>query len=159
MQSVAAVGPAAEVICGPDPPSSFDPVGPFAVMLELDTRGLLLGAPMQSFSLVHLAEERAAVSYRYWKDFTAAYGPESQSRSYRMYVRDLALDPRLSLAPIEDALVERGLLAAARVGSGWIKGFATRDFLAVTLEHLERDPYWLLSDRSNPNANDEGERG
>ena len=62
MQSVAAIGPLADVICKTDTASSFDPGGPFSILLECGARGLLLGAPMQSFSLVHLAEERLAGS-------------------------------------------------------------------------------------------------
>jgi aminoglycoside 3-N-acetyltransferase len=149
MQSVAAVGPAAKAICTGDTASSFSEDGPFAHMVRCGARGLLLGAPMQSFSLVHLAEECQAVPYRYWKDFTAPYGPShaTELRTYRMYVRNLALDPRLVLSRVEDILAARGQIAAARCGSGWIKGFETIDFLAVTTKNLSRDPCWLLQDR------------
>jgi len=148
MQSVAAIGPRAEEICARDTASSFDPGGPFATLVELEARGLLLGAPMQSFSLVHLVEERLEVPYRYWKTFSGPYGSPPSARSYRMYVRDLAIDPMLDLAPIEQLLARRGQLGGATAGAGWIRSFAVRDFLSVALEHVARDPEWLLRRRS-----------
>jgi aminoglycoside 3-N-acetyltransferase len=149
MQSVAAVGPQAEAICAGDTLSSFAPGGPFAVLLSLGARGLLLGVPIQSFSLVHLVEERMRVPYRYWKDFTAPYGSleSAELRTYRMYVRDLALDPRLTLDPIEDVMAGRGQVATSQCGSGWIKGFTLNAFVAATEENLARDPYSLLQNR------------
>jgi aminoglycoside 3-N-acetyltransferase len=149
MQSVAAIGPAAAVICGAETRSSFDPGGPFDSMVKMGAKGLLLGAPMQSFSLVHLAEERCAVPYRYWKEFTAPYGDPPTARSFAMYVRDLDLDPRLDLSRIEDVLLEDGLIRVAELGAGHLKAFALSDFLDVTLRRLQADPAWLLQDRSS----------
>jgi aminoglycoside N3'-acetyltransferase len=148
MQSVAAIGPAAAVICGAETRSSFDPGGPFDTMVKMGAKGLLLGAPMQSFSLVHLAEERCAVPYRYWKEFTAPYGEPSTPRSFAMYVRDLDLDPRLELSRIEDVLSADGLIRVAELGGGHLKAFALSDFLDVTLRKLQVDPAWLLQDRT-----------
>lgn len=148
MQSVAAVGPAAAVICGTETRSSFDPGGPFDTMVGMGAKGLLLGAPMQSFSLVHLAEERCAVPYRYWKAFTAPYGNPPAPRSFAMYVRDLDLDPRLDLSRIEKALRVGGRINEAALGAGYIKSFALGDFLDVTVTGLRADPVWLLKERS-----------
>jgi len=52
----------------------------------------------------------------FWKDFIAPMAPHMRRNlAHRMYVRDLALDPRLAS--------RRGYSAgAARCGSGWIKG-------------------------------------
>lgn len=147
MQSVAAIGPAAAAICCTETRSSFDPGGPFDTLLRMGAKGLLLGAPMQSFSLVHLAEERCAVPYRYWKEFSAPYGNPPAPRSFAIYVRDLKLDPRLNLSRIDDVLAERGLLSKAVLGAGHLKAFALTDFIDVTMAGLRADPAWLLQER------------
>jgi aminoglycoside N3'-acetyltransferase len=147
MQSVAAVGPAARAICANETRSSFDPGGPFATLLDLEATGLLLGAPMQAFSLVHLAEERLEVPYRHWKEFTAPYGESEERRTFAMYVRDLELDPRLELSRIEQGLAAQGGLRSAPVGGGRVQAFALTDFMDVTLRGLARDPHWLLKEK------------
>ncbi len=70
MQSLAIIGHSAEDLSGRDTASAFDPGSAFERMLELDFRLLLLGADIQAVSMVHYSEQRAAVPYRYWKDFT-----------------------------------------------------------------------------------------
>lgn len=152
MQSVAAVGAAAAEICRPDTPSSFDTDGPFRRLLDLRAWLLLLGAPMQSASIVHYAEERVAVPYRYWKTFTAPYSHDAErsERSYKMYVRDMDLDPRLQLAVIEEGLRDAGQLAEERLGSGWIKACRTPDFVDLTITGLQRDPWWLVQGHEGP---------
>jgi len=126
--------------------SSFDPGGPFDTLIKMGAKGLLLGSPMQSFSLVHLAEERCEVPYRYWKEFTAPYGKPSIPRSFAMYVRDLDLNPRLDLSRIETALIQKDLMHVAKLGAGHLKTFALRDFLDVTMAGLKNNPAWLLQD-------------
>jgi aminoglycoside N3'-acetyltransferase len=144
MQSVAAVGRLAQAICRTDTASSFDPGGPFSVMLEYGACALLLGAPMQSVSFVHLAEERCKVPYRYWKCFTAPYGSPPLVKSYRMYVRHLESDPQLILQRIENVMSDHGLMALARVGAGTVRFFRLPDFIAVTIERLAANPNWLI---------------
>jgi aminoglycoside N3'-acetyltransferase len=149
MQSVAAIGPLAPTICAPDTPSSFDPGGPFEVLLMADARVLLIGASIQAVSLVHWAEERALVPYRHWKTFSGPYRLHGAvtERSYRMYVRDLNLDPRLVLKRIEQVLVSEAHFNRARLGAGYLESFAARDFVEVALSRLREDPYWLVDKR------------
>jgi aminoglycoside 3-N-acetyltransferase len=147
MQSVAAVGPAAERICKCETRSSFEKGGPFAALIDLDAVGLLLGAAMQSVSLVHLAEERCAVPYRYWKEFTAPYGAPPKNRTFAMYVRDLDLDPTLDLSCIERELKVQNALCESALGAGHVKAFRVKDFIQLTIGRLKANPSWLLREK------------
>lgn len=103
---------------------------------------------MQSFSLVHLAEERCLVSYRYWKTFTGPYGVPAVPKAYRMFVRNLDQNPKLVLQRIDDVLSDHGLIHSAKVGASMVKLFRLSDFLALSLERLTLDPQWLIETKA-----------
>ena len=146
MQSISATGALAHELCSTDPPSAFSPSGPFQQLLELDATILLLGAPMQSVSLVHLAEQQQNVPYRYFKSFTGPYrdGESVTWPSYEMFVRDLSLDPQLDLSRLEAPLRTSGALREASVGSGRIAAVRVRAFHELVSQSLQNDPLALL---------------
>ena len=96
MQSLAVIGRYAEDLAQRDTPSAFDPGSAFERMLDLNFKLLLLGADERAISILHYSEQRAQVPYRYWKEFHGKVrrGDGWEERFYRMYVRDLELDPR-----------------------------------------------------------------
>ena len=149
MQSFAAIGPLADDLAAQDTPSSFDEDGPFAVLLSAGAKLVLLGAPMQAASAVHYAEERTGVPYRYWKDFTGPYidAGQTETRTYRMYVRDLELDPKLDLSVVETWLSDADELATRPIGGGTVKACHLADFITTTVEHLKADPWCLVGNR------------
>lgn len=64
------------------------------------------------YSFIHHVEEMAEAPYRYYKDFTADYTDENgitTPRTYSMYVRDLALDPKENFEPMQEILLEKGI--------------------------------------------------
>ena len=149
MQSLAVLGRYAEDLAGRDTPSAFDPGSAFERMLELDFKLLLLGADIQAVSLLHYCEQRRGVPYRYWKEFSGEIRLPSgwQRRIYRMYVRDLELDPRLELYPVQAALQARGQWAQAALNYGFITACRLADFVAALDELLAADPWALVVNR------------
>lgn len=147
LQSVAALGQFALDLCGRDTPCAFDPGSPFERMLELDFKLLLLGAGMQSASMVHYCEQRAAVPYRYWKEFSGPcrVGERWEARTYRMFVRDLELDPQLDLQPVQAALEARGAWRSQPLNYGRVGACRLADFVEVTAALLRADPWALVS--------------
>ncbi len=146
MQSLAVVGRWADDLCGRDTPSAFDPGSAFERLLELDGKLLLLGADIQAASMVHYSEQRAAVPYRYWKTFT---GPVKTARGWerrtaRMFVRDLELDPHLSLVPVQQALEARRAWRSAAVNYGRISVCRLREFVSAADALLDADPWALV---------------
>ncbi|MEZ0395275.1 MAG: AAC(3) family N-acetyltransferase [Anaerolineales bacterium] len=150
MQSVAAVGRHAADLCSRDTSSAFDPGSAFERMLELDFKLLLLGADVRFTSMVHLPEQRLQVPYRYWKEFTGEvrlHGQPHQVRTYRMYARDLDLDPDVDAAPVQRELERRGLWTSIPLNYGRVAACRLRDFVAVEEELLRADPWALVKNR------------
>lgn len=153
IQSLAAIGRFAEDLCGRDTLSAFDPGSAFERMLELDFKLLLLGADIQAASMVHYSEQRAGVPYRYWKEFTGkvhvsarqgSAGEEWQLRTYRMYVRNLELDPRLELSPIQRLLETRGQWNSSLLNYGKVSLCRLNDFVRAADDLLAADPWRLV---------------
>ena len=149
MQSLAVIGRHADDLAGRDTPSAFDPGSAFERMLELDFKLLLLGADIQAVSMLHYSEQRAEVPYRYWKDFSGEVRLPSgwQRRTYRMYVRDMELDPRLELYPVQEALERRRQWSARALNYGLISACHLVDFVAALDELLREDPWRLVVNR------------
>jgi aminoglycoside 3-N-acetyltransferase len=161
MQSLAVIGKWADDLVGRDTPSAFDTGSAFERLLELDSKLLLLGADIQAVSMVHYSEQRAQVPYRFWKEFTGPvqkYPKNSSSSSdntkhgqviktYRMFVRDMAIDPKLDLSPIQNELEKRGLWHSVTINYGKISSCLLSDFVTITDELLHADPWVLVSNR------------
>lgn len=142
LQSVVAVGPLAAEVCGTDTVSGYEEGSPFARMVELDFKILLLGAGIEYVSLVHYCEQRHSVPYRYWKVFDGLV--DGEPRSYRMFVRDLELDPRVDQTPLKRVLQERGQWSGVGLNYGEVACFRMRDYVAVTDHLLAADPWALV---------------
>ena len=150
MQSVAAVGRLAEIICEPDTPSAFDQGSSFDLMIKQNARLLLLGATFQAATVIHHAEQSVGVPYRLWKDFTGKYvdhtgsDPIDQTRTYRMYVRDLEIDPKLNMKPLELELIRREQLRSQSLGGGVVRSCQFADLIESAQHCLKTDPNCLV---------------
>lgn len=149
LQSMAVVGAHADALAALDTPGAFDPGSAFERLLELDYSILLLGADIQSVSLLHYSEQRARVPYRYWKEFSGVVhqGERSVNRTYRMYVRNLELDPHLEIYAIQRLLAGRGLWQQVPLNYGALACFKARDFTAAADELLAADPWQFVTNR------------
>ncbi len=149
LQSLAAAGGRAEELAACDTPGAFDPGSAFERMLALDFKLLLLGAGIEAVSLLHYSEQRFAVPYRYWKEFSGPVKTPSgwQTRTCRMFVRDLELDPHLTLEPVQALLERRGQWRSAPLNYGRVSLCRMADFTAAVDEFLGRDPWALVLNR------------
>lgn len=148
MQSIAACGPLAQEICDLDTPSAFDKGGSFDRLLQRNATLLLLGASFQAASVIHYAEQHVGVPYRYWKDFSAPYIDEGkpETKTYRMYVRDLDLDPQLIMTAIETELTARQQLQRKPLGAGTARSCSFQHLIDATSDRLVRDPNCLIAE-------------
>ena len=146
MQSLAVIGKHATDLVSRDTLSAFDPRSAFEILLELDFRILLLGADIYSVSLVHYSEQRAAVPYRYWKEFSGRVLTSEgwRERTCNMFVRDLELNPRLDLSPVEKRLRSEGDWNEQPLNYGRIALFSARAFTRAADALLAEDPWSLV---------------
>jgi aminoglycoside N3'-acetyltransferase len=149
MQSLAVIGRYAGDLAGRDTPSAFDPGSAFERMLDLDFKLLLLGADWRAISIIHYSEQRANVPYRYWKDYTGPVRtPDGwQTCVYRMFSRDLDLDPQLTLEPIVAGLERLGQWRSLPLNYGYLSVCRLTDFVAAADRILAADPWALVLNR------------
>jgi aminoglycoside 3-N-acetyltransferase len=149
MQSLAIVGQYADDLAERDTLSAFDPGSAFDRMLELDWKLLLLGADVQAVSMLHYCEQRANVPYRYWKEFSGKVKTPSGWRTgtYRMFVRDLELDPQIEMYPVQRVMQEQGLWHAVPLNYGKISLCRLIDFVSILNELLAQDPWAMVANR------------
>ena len=102
-----------------DSRDSFGPGTIFEKMFQWDARALVIGlAALKGNTYIHHVEQTVGVPYRYNKEFTADYTDEAgvcEIRTYRMYVRDLDMDPRHidGFRPLEEKMCKEGLIRTA----------------------------------------------
>lgn len=152
MQSLAVIGRFANDLAERDTPSAFDPGSAFDRMVELGFKILLLGADIDAVSLIHYSEQRLGVPYRYWKDFRGHIVADNSvgvavERTYRMYVRDMDLDPKLTLHPVRDDLLAQGKYAIIQLNYGQVGLISMADFVSAVDRILAADPYSLMLNR------------
>jgi aminoglycoside 3-N-acetyltransferase len=149
MQSLAVLGRYAEDLVARDTPSAFDPGSAFERMLELDFKLLLLGADIWAASILHYSEQRLAVPYRYWKDFRGLVQTSEgwQEKTYRMFVRDLEINPQLTVDPVRKLLEERSLWRSIPLNYGEIASCRLKEFTAAVEYFLSSDPWSLVTNR------------
>ena len=150
LHSVAVVGRYADELASIDTSGAFDPGSVFEHMVELDFKLLLLGADVYYTTMIHYCERRAQVPYRYWKDFTGEVSLEGcppQTRTYRMFARDLEFNPDVNATPVRLELERRGLWASVDLNYGKVASCRFRDFVAAAEDLLAADPWVLVVNR------------
>lgn len=149
LQSLAIVGKHAAGLAERVTPCAFDPGSAFERLVELDSWLLLLGASVQAASIIHYSEQRAGVPYRYWKDFSGQVhtGQGWETQTWRMFVRDLDLDPRLVIAPVQRLLEQRGQWRTQPLNYGQVAACRLGDFVAAADDLLAEDPWVLVENR------------
>ncbi len=149
MQSVSVIGYYAADLAERDTPSAFDPGSAFERMLALDFKLLLLGAHVSATSIYHISEQHNRVPYRYWKDFSGLVRSPSgwEERAYRMYVRDLDLDPKTTADPVQERMEANDQWRSVALNYGRIATCRLKDFVATVDHFLTRDPWSLVTNR------------
>ena len=82
--------------------------------------------------------------FRNWKVVSGPYRMSGVvgERTYKMYVRNLELNPRLVLKPIEKILESEGTISRVSLGAGSLESFDACDFVQAAICGLRNDHYW-----------------
>jgi aminoglycoside 3-N-acetyltransferase len=122
-QSVAAIGKQASWIAAAKSRTAFSGNGAFDRMLALDAKILFFGVPFVE-TFVHIAEERAAVDYRFWKTFEADLIDNGTSERIKVefFARhlDIVPEPRIDNGKLLSHFVENGILRRSPLGEGHV---------------------------------------
>lgn len=149
LQSMSVIGKYTQDLANRDTLGAFDSGSAFERLLELNARILLLGADIHAVSLIHYSEQRAAVPYRYWKDFTGDVyrSGKAQQCTYRMFARDLVLDPKLNLLAIQQLLEHRNQWKKEKLNYGTVAIFSAHEFVTAADDLLAKDPWIFVANR------------
>lgn len=149
MQSLAVLGWYAEDLVARDTLSAYDPGSAFERMLELDFKLLLLGVDIWAASIIHFSEQRLNVPYRYWKNFHGLVRTSDgwQEKTYRMFVRDLEINPQLTADPVQKLLEERSQWRSVSLNYGEIASCRLKEFTTAVDNILTSDPWSLVTNR------------
>ena len=150
MQSLAVIGRYAADLAGRDTPSAFDPGSAFERMLELDFKILLLGADIQAVSMLHYSEQRLQCPTATGKTSPGrcAPAPGWETRTYRMFVRDLQIDARICTSTPCRLAWKAGPVALNPPGLRSVSVCRMADFVRVTDEIASLADPWSLVDES-----------
>lgn len=102
-----------------DAVDSFGPGTIFEKLYDWNAKALVIGIPpLSGLTYIHHVEQVVGVPFRYHKTFTADYTTADgvcTERSYRMYVRDLDIDPKEinGFAPLGEIMERDGLIRKA----------------------------------------------
>jgi aminoglycoside 3-N-acetyltransferase len=145
MQSFAVMGKWSPELAACDTPSAFDDGSAVDRMMNMGFKLLLLGTDIQASAIIHYSEQRAEVPYRFWKDFTGRVkrGEAWEQATYRMFVRDIDIDARLIIYPIQDAMEKKGQWVTQPLNYGTISLCSLKDFVATADQFLAEDP-WIF---------------
>jgi len=149
--SVAAIGPRAVDVLG-EGVSACGPGSSFAQLYDLDAWNLFLGVSFGVCTALHAAEARAAVPYRFRRDFRHSQvvrpdGTVAGSRTVELLRKE---GFRNNLAKMQPVLAEAGVLHTTRIGEAPITNVRIRDVIDLAEQRLREDIYFLLADDCRP---------
>ncbi|MFH1566409.1 MAG: AAC(3) family N-acetyltransferase, partial [Gemmatimonadota bacterium] len=142
---IAAVGRLAADLTGRRNRSDFAFDSPFARLIELEARIVLVGVGYQVCTLMHLLEERCEIPYRHWVELegTVVEDGRAARRAYPFLRRHEGVHN--DFAPLGEALEREGLVRQVTVGDSRLRAFGARDLYDQGLRCLRRDPLFLVS--------------
>ena len=145
--SIAAVGRLAESLAEHDSLAAFDEEGPFEFLIREGAQALLMGTEVTAVSVMHVAEYRCRVPYRFWLDVPSER-PDDAGRSvqvpYQLFMYDLSRYSRIKAEKVEEWVRSDGLVRETAIGGGWIRTVGFREFAAAVEKRIKADPNILV---------------
>ena len=152
IQSIAACGANAAVLTNRWSPDAFRPGSPFDALVQANALLLFIGCDIEAASLIHWAESRVKVPYRYWKRFhgTCISGEDARRRTVEMFVRRRDWASEVRCAPVGQALRDHDQLRQFQLGRGHLLACRAQPFVHHAMRLLMRDPLCLIAEAPTP---------
>lgn len=139
--SFVAAGPAATRLLECASTTTFGDDSPFGLFERENAALIMLGCPWRYATQFHRYEEKAAVPYRYFKQFSGRAdmddGNGERDVSAGMYARELAVYPINDFSPVVSRLRSEGLIRGASLWRGRVEATRVAD-LARVCTHMLR---------------------
>lgn len=139
--SFAVYGRYQEELCNMSNIDSFGIDSPFDFFRRHNVKNYIIDVSLQhSFTYVHYVEQQSGVvDYRFIKNFTADYideeGNES-SRTYSMFVRKLDMDVEVTIDPIEEDFINKGIEQEIHINRSVIKEIRMGDAYDIIMNDI-----------------------
>jgi FkbH-like protein len=133
--------------------TTFGDDSPFGLFERENATLLMLGCGWEFATQFHRYEEKAAVPYRYFKEFAgrADLGDGRGERDVRasMYVRNLTIDPLNDFSPAIRRLRSEGSIKSAVIARATAESVGIGDLARVSRELLSCDPLVFVTNGSD----------
>ncbi|MEK9970568.1 MAG: HAD-IIIC family phosphatase, partial [Ferrovibrio sp.] len=146
--SFAAAGPLLKELTSAANSTTFGPDSIFASFIALNARIVMLGAPWESCTIFHHAEELASVPYRYFKTFAgeADFGSGCAAVTAKMFVRDLDLAVENDFVPLIQSLKQGEKFSSTELWHASIEAADASDIIRLATQMLAENPWALAKD-------------
>jgi FkbH-like protein len=133
--------------------TTFGDDSPFGLFERENATLVMLGCDWKFATQFHRYEEKAAVPYRYFKEFTGCAdlgdGRGEREVSASMYVRNLTADPINDFSPAVTLLRSQGSIRTATLSRATVESVRTADLARVCAESLGSDPMAFVANRAD----------
>jgi len=146
LQSIAAIGPQAEALCGGTSLSGYGALSPWHHLRQMNGKILFLGAPLQSMTYVHYIEQQYGVPHLYFKTYhiPVIKGGHPLNKPVVSAVRYLDYKIEYDLSPYETHLEQEKLLHAVKINEVYLKLVTAEDAFQCGIVQLDKNPYFFL---------------
>jgi aminoglycoside 3-N-acetyltransferase len=147
--SIAAIGHIAEAVGGATGFSEFSAGSAFDVLLKSDVKILFYGVDFVE-TFTHIAEERAAVPYRYWKIFNGKIRKSGREHdiSVNFFARrfDMKPEPVVDVPKLGRYCKTLGIFTEARLGNGLLAIADGNQMVDALEKKFKINPNFALED-------------
>lgn len=129
---------------------SFDNESIFGKLRQMNGKIVFFGVNLAACTYVHHIEQLYGINYRYLKTFAGKVhcGDDIYDDFATFFVRYLDRIVELDVSRLEDYLLKNDIMKSSSLGEGKVMVVNAQDLFHMTIELLDKDPYYLLSQRS-----------
>jgi aminoglycoside 3-N-acetyltransferase len=118
----------------------------FDVVYRKNVKIITLGCALERITFVHFIEQKLNIPYRYLKTFAAQvlYAGIHENFDVSYFVRDLKIDTKLNLSPLEREALRQNKMVVKPFGRFKARNISSKDFFQIGSQLLTEDKYALV---------------
>lgn len=118
----------------------------FDLLCKKDVKIITLGCALECITFIHFVEQKLNIPYRYLKTFAAQVLHAGMHENFYVsyFVRDLKIDTKLNLAPLEREALRQNKMVVKPFGRFKARTISSKDFFQIASQLLTEDHYALV---------------